>query len=98
MRNANKNLKVTTSEKDRKIKCLNDTTVDCKKCCSRRLHNFDFFTSDHMNSVQKSQRLFYESYVSKSLKRIIRNSKNRKSGIRIQIVVYIYDCTVNSIH
>lgn len=24
MRNANKNLKVTTSEKDRKIKCLND--------------------------------------------------------------------------
>lgn len=88
MRNANKNLKVTTSEKDRKIKCLND----------RLQKMFDFFTSDHMNSVQKSQRLFYESYVSKSLKRIIRNSKNRKSGIRIQIVVYIYDCTVNSIH
>lgn len=93
MRNANKNLKVTTSEKDRKIKCLNDRLQKM-----RRLHNFDFFTSDHMNSVQKSQRLFYESYVSKSLKRIIRNSKSRKSGIRIQIVVYIYDCTVNSIH
>lgn len=96
MRNANKNLKVTTSEKDRKIKCLNDRL---QKMLFEKITQFViYFTSDHMNSVQKSQRLFYESYVSKSLKRIIRNSKNRKSGIRIQIVVYIYDCTVNSIH